>query len=119
MRANGRGVVWSHGDGHQPVIWLAEVFRELPYSAFADRRRVERMPIVTRDPRNDPVMRLVERNKIRPDLHLEGAVDAGGSGLMRFVRHASAFEQRTLHLVGAWRSMRRWTRSTCAMARAP
>jgi len=58
------------------------------------------MPIVTRDPRNDPLVRLVERNEVGLDLHVEGAVDAGGSRPMRFVRHDLAVEQRTLYRVG-------------------
>jgi hypothetical protein len=58
------------------------------------------MPVVTSDPRNDPVVRLVERNEVGLDLHVEGAVDPGGSRLVRFVGHDLPFEQRTLYPVG-------------------
>jgi hypothetical protein len=57
------------------------------------------MSVVTRDPRKDPLVRLVERNEVRLDLHVEGAVDAAGSRLVRFVGHDLAVEQCTLYLV--------------------
>jgi hypothetical protein len=58
------------------------------------------MPVVTSDQRNDPVVRLVERSEVGLDLHVEGAVDAGGFRLMRFVGHDLGVEQRTLYPVG-------------------
>src|SRR6266536_2514369 len=46
-------------DRHQAVVGVAEVLRQLPRRALADRRRVQRVPVVAGDARNDALVWLV------------------------------------------------------------